>query len=61
MKIIEVPLYNEDGSIQTVMQIPPEEAQSLLQFAINFIAATGHKSILEQLKNKDNDQTHRYP
>lgn len=41
MKIIEVPVYNDDGSIKVTHLIPPEEAQALLQFALNFLTATG--------------------
>lgn len=41
MKILDVPIYNEDGSIKFTSQVSPEEAQALLQFAINFAAATG--------------------
>lgn len=42
MKIIDVPIFNEDGSIKFTQQVSPEEAQALLSFAINFLAATGH-------------------
>ena len=41
MKIIEVPIFNEDGSIQVTHLIGPEESLKLLQFAINFLAANG--------------------
>ena len=41
MKIIEVPIYNEDGSIKVTQLISPEESQKLLQFALNFLTATG--------------------
>jgi hypothetical protein len=41
MKIIEVPIFNEDGSIQIMQKVSPEEAQTLLQFALNFLATTG--------------------
>lgn len=41
MKILDVPVYNEDGSIKFTQQVSPNEAQALLQFAINFMAATG--------------------
>lgn len=41
MKVIEVPVFNEDGSIKLTQLISPEEAKTLLQFAINFLAATG--------------------
>lgn len=41
MKIIEVPIYNADGSVQFTQLVSPQEAKTLLQFAINFLAATG--------------------
>jgi hypothetical protein len=41
MKILDVPIYNDDGSIKFTQQVSPQEAQALLQFAINFMAATG--------------------
>lgn len=41
MKIIDVPVYNKDGSVQFTQSVSPEEAQHLLGFAINFLAATG--------------------
>lgn len=41
MKIIEVPIYNEDGSVQVTQLISPEEAQGLLQLAVNILMASG--------------------
>ena len=41
MKIIEVPVFNEDGSVKLTQLLSPEEAQSLLQFALNFLTASG--------------------
>lgn len=41
MQVIEVPVYNEDGSVNITQRISPEEAQHLLQFAINFMMAVG--------------------
>ena len=69
MKIIEVPIFNDDGSVQVTHTIAPEEAQILLQFALNFLTGTGlslrqimqktkeqqEKSTLEQLELKFND------
>jgi hypothetical protein len=42
MKIIEVPIYNDDGSVKITQLVSPEEAQTLLQFAINFMLAMGN-------------------
>lgn len=47
MKIIEVPVYNEDGSVSATIQIAPEEAKNLLMFAVNFLAATGQMALLK--------------
>lgn len=41
MKIIDVPVFNEDGTVKFTQVITAEEAQALLQFAINFLASTG--------------------
>ena len=41
MKIVEVPVFNDDGSIKFTAQVNPEQAQALLQFAYNFLVATG--------------------
>jgi hypothetical protein len=41
MQIIEVPIYNEDGSVRVVQKLAAEEAQHLLQFALNFLVSSG--------------------
>lgn len=41
MKIIEVPILNEDGSVQITQVLTPEQVQSLLQFALSFLTAAG--------------------
>lgn len=55
MKIIEVPEFNEDGSIKATHLYSPEEAQNLLQFAVNFMLAVGHTAQL-QITPGDNPQ-----
>lgn len=42
MKVINVPKFNNDGSIECTVVVGPEEARELLQFAINFLAGVGH-------------------
>ncbi len=42
MKIIEVPIFNPDGSVAVTVNISPEESLALLQFALNFLASAGH-------------------
>jgi len=41
MKIVEVPVFNEDKSIKFTVLVTPEESQALLQFAVNFLAGAG--------------------
>jgi hypothetical protein len=53
MKILEVPVYNEDGSIKFTQQVSPEEAQHLLQFAINFLTAAGMAGAINLASKKD--------
>ena len=55
MKLIEVPQYNDDGSVRATMLIGPEEAKGLLQFAINVLAAAGSanfQAVINQNKEK---------
>jgi hypothetical protein len=57
MKIIEVPTFGEDGSITATVMYSPEEAQALLQFATNFLTATGmHARIMAATKLDDKQQ-----
>lgn len=46
MRIIEVPMLNEDGSVKCTMVYGPEEVQKLLQFATNFFAAIGSTAVM---------------
>lgn len=48
MKIIEVPVYNDDGSVLVTHLISPEEAQNMLQLAINILMASGMMRALEK-------------
>ena len=41
MKIIDVPIYDDDGSITATFKATPDEAQMLLQFAVNFLTSAG--------------------
>lgn len=45
MKIIEVPIFNDDGSVQVTHVLTPEQVQPLLQFALNFLTATGLQAV----------------
>ena len=46
MQIIEVPIVNDDGSIRFTQYVTAEEAQKLLQFAINFMMAVGNQATI---------------
>lgn len=41
MKVIDVPIYNEDGSVRLTQHVTADEAQHLLGFALNFLVSTG--------------------
>lgn len=56
MKIIEVPVFNDDGSLQTVNTYTPEEAKYLLQFAVNFLMTVGSAAAVEQVTKPDASQ-----
>lgn len=57
MKIIEVPMFNEDGSIKATIVYTPLEAQALLQFATNFLTAAGMTaSMMVATKLEDDPQ-----
>ena len=55
MKIIDVPILNEDGSIKFTQVVTAQEAQVLLQFALNFLASTGLtvKMMMDHSKEDD--------
>lgn len=55
MQIIDVPVYNEDGSIQFTQKVSAEEAKELLSFAINFLAATGFHAQMENITDTEFD------
>lgn len=38
---LDIPIINDDGSIKTTMVVDAAQAQVLLQFALNFLIATG--------------------
>lgn len=56
MKVIEVPVFNDDGSVKLTQLLSPEEAQSLLQFALNFLTASGMMATYAVAKPKDDTQ-----
>lgn len=56
MKLIEVPVFNDDGSIKVTHVISPEEAQTLLQFALNFLTATGLNTTIMVAKQDEDPE-----
>lgn len=38
---LEVPIINEDGSVKFTQTVDEKQVQILLQFALNFLVATG--------------------
>ena len=56
MKLIDVPVYNPDGSVKFTAVVQPQEVQVLLQFALNFLTSVGiSASELANLKNEDEE------
>lgn len=56
MILKEVPVFNEDGSIEFTQVITEAEAQILLQFALNFLTARG-MAVMKAPTTAD-DKTH---
>lgn len=53
MKIIEVPLLNDDGSVQAVVSLGPKEVQFLLEFALKFLTGVGVHAITAPLETNE--------
>lgn len=55
MKIIDVPIFDEDGNVEFTQTITADEAQLLLQFAINFLTSTGMnvRMLAEQQRQRE--------
>lgn len=54
MKIIEVPILNDDGSVQITHVLTAEQTQALLQFALSFLTAAGMS--VSRVSKQDPDQ-----
>jgi hypothetical protein len=48
MQIIDIPVFNEDGSVQFTQKLSADEAKELLTFAINFLANTGYQVHMQE-------------
>lgn len=46
MKFLELPNIQEDGSVDGVVRFTQEEVQTLMQFAVNFLASLGHTTVV---------------
>lgn len=60
MKLIDVPIYNEQNELQFTVSLTSEEAQYLLQFALNFklaMAATMGMSVVGARPEEEADTT----
>lgn len=58
MKLIDVPIYNEQNELQFTVSLTSEEAQYLLQFALNFklaMAATMGMSVVGSAQEEEVD------
>jgi hypothetical protein len=55
MQVLDVPVFNDDGSVKFTQLVSPDEAQVLLQFAINFLLSTGITVKMLQSRKNDDD------
>ena len=60
MKVIEVPVFEEDGTVKFTMMAGPEEAKTLLQFALNFLSSAGLAQQILISKEESDDETLSY-
>ncbi len=58
MKILDVPVFNADGSVQYHQTLTANEIQVLLQFALNFLVAAGISThtLMKQVKEAEDKQ-----
>lgn len=58
MKIIDVPVFNSDGSLQYHQTLTAQEVQVLLQFALNFLVAAGisTQQLMKQVEEAEEKQ-----
>lgn len=55
MQVIDVPVFNEDGSVQFTQRVTPNEAQALLQFALNVLTAEGFAQVVANTRQELDD------
>lgn len=56
MQIIDVPVFNEDGSVQFTQKVSPEQSRELLTFALNFFMANGMMHVVEKVTAQNTPQ-----
>lgn len=56
MKIEEMPVHNDDGSVRFTVFLDDEQRKVLLGFALNFLVASG-LSATYGIMTPDNDET----
>lgn len=58
MKIVDVPVFNSDGSVQYHQTLSANEVQVLLQFALNFLVAAGisTQTLMKQVEEVEEKQ-----
>jgi hypothetical protein len=58
MQILDVPVFNEDGSVQFTQTLTAAEAKVLLQFGLNYFASLGlHTRIVESMNERNADNS----
>jgi hypothetical protein len=58
MQILDVPVFNEDGSVQFTQTLTAAEARVLLQFGLNYFASLGlHTRIVEAMNERNPDSS----
>lgn len=63
MKVIEVPIFNDDGSVRVVQVLSAEEVQTILEFACNFLMTAGlagHFAVINR-RNAEEEQLDMFP
>lgn len=41
MKLIDVPVYNDDGTVKFTVSVDAPQSKALLEFALNFLVTSG--------------------
>lgn len=64
MKLEETPVFNDDGSVKYTLILDEAQQRTLLQFALNFLVATGlaanYGINLANVNDDESEQTVKY-